>query len=268
MPTTVAGPGYRGASPEGIHPHGWLPPQFLALGVQSRHTTVMRRSRLAWWDPGGQRTPFGLAWHTGQEIFISLYAGTRLVVPRPVRWSSSPRAFLAFAAASRSFTIGMIRSWWPWSRETASPPGSPGSVQSWLAFAPQRGQRRQTRRRGHLPGAPFFAEGAAADAPQAVRVADRWHLWHNLSEAAERAVAQHRHCLRASFLQPPNPSRSPPPKRSRPAHPGLADGPSVRRAHPCQARHHSRTADRRTQQAARGPATRHEPEHCLAVLPC
>lgn len=139
MPTTVAGPGYRGASPEGIHPHGWLPPQFLALGVQSRHTTVMRRSRLAWWDPGGQRTPFGLAWHTGQEIFISLYAGTRLVVPRPVRWSSSPRAFLAFAAASRSFTIGMIRSWWPWSRETASPPGSPGSVQSWLAFAPQRG---------------------------------------------------------------------------------------------------------------------------------
>ncbi|WP_443044143.1 ISL3 family transposase [Streptomyces sp. NBC_00353] len=45
--------------------------------------------------------------------------------------------------------------------------------------------------------APFFAEGATAGAPQAVQVADRWHLWHNLSEAAERAVAQHRHCLRA-----------------------------------------------------------------------
>ncbi|MFE4801989.1 transposase [Streptomyces sp. NPDC056708] len=45
--------------------------------------------------------------------------------------------------------------------------------------------------------APFFAEGAAAGAPQAVQVADRWHLWHNLSEAAERAVVQHRQCLRA-----------------------------------------------------------------------
>ncbi|MEV7570559.1 hypothetical protein AB0O60_35965 [Streptomyces tanashiensis] len=44
--------------------------------------------------------------------------------------------------------------------------------------------------------APFFAEGAAARAPQAVQVADRWHLWHNVGEAAERAVAQHRRCLR------------------------------------------------------------------------
>ncbi|WP_202491755.1 ISL3 family transposase [Streptomyces venezuelae] len=44
--------------------------------------------------------------------------------------------------------------------------------------------------------APFFAEGAAAGAPQAVQVADRWHLWHNVGEAAERAVAQHRRCLR------------------------------------------------------------------------
>ncbi|MFF0766145.1 transposase [Streptomyces sp. NPDC003737] len=36
--------------------------------------------------------------------------------------------------------------------------------------------------------APFFAEGATAGAPQAVQVADRWHLWHNLGEAAERYV--------------------------------------------------------------------------------
>ncbi|MEV6424929.1 ISL3 family transposase [Streptomyces sp. NPDC051662] len=44
--------------------------------------------------------------------------------------------------------------------------------------------------------APFFAEGAIAGAPQATRVADRWHWWHNLGEAAERAVARHRQCLR------------------------------------------------------------------------
>ncbi|GAA3084077.1 hypothetical protein GCM10020000_82910 [Streptomyces olivoverticillatus] len=44
--------------------------------------------------------------------------------------------------------------------------------------------------------APFFAEGATRSAPQALQVADRWHLWHNLGEAAEKCVYRHRGCLR------------------------------------------------------------------------
>ncbi|MFE6063640.1 ISL3 family transposase [Streptomyces sp. NPDC056431] len=51
--------------------------------------------------------------------------------------------------------------------------------------------------------APFFAEGAAVGAPQAVQFADRWHLWHNLSEAAERSIAQHRRCLRVLVPEAP-----------------------------------------------------------------
>lgn len=44
--------------------------------------------------------------------------------------------------------------------------------------------------------APFFAEGATAGALHTVQVADKSHLWHNLIEAAERCVADHRGCLR------------------------------------------------------------------------
>ncbi|MER6917074.1 ISL3 family transposase [Streptomyces sp. NPDC000594] len=44
--------------------------------------------------------------------------------------------------------------------------------------------------------APFFTEGATRRAPQALQIADRWHLWHNLGEAAEKCVYQHRGCLR------------------------------------------------------------------------
>lgn len=68
------------------------------------------------------------------------------------------------------------------------------TLAAWLAERPVRGRLPR-------PGS-VFAEGAAVGAPQAVQVADRWHLWHNMGEAAERAVAQHRRCLQVHAQAP------------------------------------------------------------------
>jgi transposase len=48
----------------------------------------------------------------------------------------------------------------------------------------------------------IYSEAATKGAPHALQVADRWHLLHNLADAVEEVLLQHRPALRAAVAAP------------------------------------------------------------------
>lgn len=158
-------------------------PTLVAPGARRSHPlhTALERTAFALGGEAGARLACALGMPTTPDILLRLVRAA----PLPVIGTPHSVGVDDFALRKGRVYAGLIVDIEERRPLDVLPDCTPATIAEWLAAHPSI--RLVSRDRGTA-----IVEGVTRGAPQAVQVADRWHLLKNLSEALERLLVRQR----------------------------------------------------------------------------